>query len=388
MSTTDTQQNTAVSVDDSNPNSNANANTNTNTNENTETPIFQKLNRNRSNLRKRKTSTDANETETNSSDPHQVAIDETMVENPTTTLENPTRNEEEQVNIFKQKKSIPQYKPNPLMFKASDFKEKSLDINFAFNSNKSAVPRGSQDQFATAVNEIDTADDRDATSIQKRNEEYQKQRQKLIKEGKVAAEDNIYRGMNYYDQYIPQGDTSGKIKGAGIMAGPIRASATIRVTSRFDYQPDICKDYKETGYCGFGDACKFMHDRGDYKTGWQLEREWEEEQKIKREKSLGHLMGSDEEDEDGTRKKKEEDDYNLPFACLMCQEHFTIEKKPVVTKCGHYFDYACARKMLAKNGRCHVCAQQTQGIINTATDVIKRLEMVKAQKIANGSDSD
>lgn len=29
------------------------------------------------------------------------------------------------------------------------------------------------------------------------------------------------------------------------------------------------------------DACKFMHDRGDYKTGWQLEREWDEQQKIK-----------------------------------------------------------------------------------------------------------
>jgi hypothetical protein len=26
-----------------------------------------------------------------------------------------------------------------------------------------------------------------------------------------------------------------------------------------------CKDYKETGRCGYGDSCKFMHDRGDYK---------------------------------------------------------------------------------------------------------------------------
>lgn len=26
--------------------------------------------------------------------------------------------------------------------------------------------------------------------------------------------------------------------------------------SRFDYQPDICKDYKETGRCGYGDSCK------------------------------------------------------------------------------------------------------------------------------------
>ena len=31
------------------------------------------------------------------------------------------------------------------------------------------------------------------------------------------------------------------------------------------------------GYCGFGDSCKFLHDRSDYKHGWQLEREWNEQ---------------------------------------------------------------------------------------------------------------
>lgn len=46
----------------------------------------------------------------------------------------------------------------------------------------------------------------------------------------------------------------------------------MRMTVRFDYQPDICKDYKETGFCGYGDACKFVHDRGDYKSGWELDR--------------------------------------------------------------------------------------------------------------------
>ena len=34
--------------------------------------------------------------------------------------------------------------------------------------------------------------------------------------------------------------------------GPIRAPTFLRATTRWDYQPDICKDYKETGYCGFG----------------------------------------------------------------------------------------------------------------------------------------
>ena len=34
--------------------------------------------------------------------------------------------------------------------------------------------------------------------------------------------------------------------------GPLRAPAHLRATVRWDYQPDICKDYKETGMCGFG----------------------------------------------------------------------------------------------------------------------------------------
>jgi len=37
-----------------------------------------------------------------------------------------------------------------------------------------------------------------------------------------------------------------------VRQGPIRAPAHLRATVRWDYQPDICKDYKETGFCGFG----------------------------------------------------------------------------------------------------------------------------------------
>ena len=55
--------------------------------------------------------------------------------------------------------------------------------------------------------------------------------------------------------------------------GPARAPIHYRATSRFDYQPDVCKDFKDTGYCGYGDACKFLHDRSDYKTGWQIEKD-------------------------------------------------------------------------------------------------------------------
>jgi RING finger protein 113A len=73
--------------------------------------------------------------------------------------------------------------------------------------------------------------------------------------------------------------------------GPIRAQTWARAICRFDYQPDICKDYKETGFCGYGDSCKFLHDRGDYKSGWQIEKEYAEKEK-KRQKRLQEGKGA------------------------------------------------------------------------------------------------
>jgi len=72
-----------------------------------------------------------------------------------------------------------------------------------------------------------------------------------------------------------------------IAPGPQKAPSNLRITSMFDYKPDICKDYKETGYCGYGDSCVFLHDRSDYKSGWQIEKEWDEEQLKKQQRLEG-----------------------------------------------------------------------------------------------------
>ena len=90
----------------------------------------------------------------------------------------------------------------------------------------------------------------------------------------ATPSDGAYHGMNNYVDYrqgFRREHTIGNEKSSG-WHGPLRASAFVRTTARFDYQPDVCKDYKETGYCGYGDACKFVHDRSDYKSGWELER--------------------------------------------------------------------------------------------------------------------
>lgn len=53
-------------------------------------------------------------------------------------------------------------------------------------------------------------------------------------------------------------------------------ASTIKTSLTVDYQRDVCKDFLKNGYCGFGDTCKFLHYREEYKkverTG---ELEWE-----------------------------------------------------------------------------------------------------------------
>jgi len=123
------------------------------------------------------------------------------------------------------------------------------------------------DSRATAVSEIETAFDRDNRAIRER---VLKQASEAIKGGEsTSSSSKVYKGINGYIDHkagFRQEHTISREK-AGGAHGPLRASAHIRMTVRFDYQPDICKDYKETGYCGYGDSCRFMHDRGDYKSG-------------------------------------------------------------------------------------------------------------------------
>jgi RING finger protein 113A len=97
--------------------------------------------------------------------------------------------------------------------------------------------------------------------------------QKMWDDGGDIAPDGsrIYRGMKAYKPYTGKSESFDNQVNSG--AGPARAPVHYRAVSRFDYQPDVCKDYKDTGFCGYGDACKFLHDRGDYKTGWQLEKD-------------------------------------------------------------------------------------------------------------------
>lgn len=185
-------------------------------------------------------------------------------------------------------------------------------VTVSYKSTRTSTIDGPRDQGATATVEIDTELDRDAQAIHAKSIE-------INKELDGKADDKIYRGLNNYAQYYKKKDSVlGNASSGMVRHGPIRAPAHLRATVRWDYQPDICKDYKETGFCGFGDSCKFLHDRSDYKHGWQMEQE------------VGSgSRGCDSDDGDDAKYEIHSDDEDLPFKCFICRESFV---DPIITK--------------------------------------------------------
>lgn len=237
-------------------------------------------------------------------------------------------------------------------------------------------------------------------------------------------EPNIYRGKGAYKPVMNvKKDSIAASKYTGLY-GPVRASATnVRTTLRIDYQPDICKDYKETGYCGFGDTCKFLHDRSDYKSGWQLEKEWEEEQAKKRlkmqkkldrwhKKMQSNSKGDNDEEEDDSEDLEDSDSscsdsddsessescceevdekvkklfkfkakgLKIPFCCLSCKKLWKTDMNPVVTSCGHYFCERCIIEAYSTDMKCPKCKVVQDGIMNKASAVEKLLESMNTSE--------
>jgi RING finger protein 113A len=162
------------------------------------------------------------------------------------------------------------------------------------------------------------------------------------------------------------------------LAGPIKASAFVRTTCRFDYQPDICKDYKDTGFCGFGDTCIYLHDRGDTLTGWQLEQQWEEQRKKDLQKREMDAFATEGKTPDEVKPLVNTDD-GLPFACHLCREAF---KEPVVTSCGHYFCEACimSHTRQSEKGTCPICNKDTHGVFNQPTKLLMKKRRLLGSK--------
>jgi RING finger protein 113A len=174
-----------------------------------------------------------------------------------------------------------------------------------------------------------------------------------------------------------------KRKAPGTM-GPVKAPTNVRMVTVTDYAPDVCKDYKQTGFCGFGDGCKFLHAREDYKQGWALDKEWESVTKGSKKAMKGTIVASasnrngenaakDEAEDEKEAKELEK----IPFKCVICKDDY---KDPIVTRCNHYFCERCAIGRYKKNANCAQCGNGTNGVFNVARNLKKILEKKLARE--------
>ena len=157
---------------------------------------------------------------------------------------------------------------------------------------------------------------------------------------KGSIPEGIYRGLNSYPVYAEKTDSdinAYKITGS---LGQVKASEDIKSSCRFDYAYGLCKDWREAGYCGYGDNCIFVHDRSEFKTSKQLEKEWEEQL---------------------NQKNTPQPQPKSTSVCGICQKE---PSSPVLTRCHHLFCYHCALNNYSKSNKCYTCSKDTSGIFN------------------------
>ncbi|KXL49967.1 hypothetical protein M433DRAFT_151600 [Acidomyces richmondensis BFW] len=208
---------------------------------------------------------------------------------------------------------------------------------------------------------IENEDIKHTEQIEKRSSAFEADRSTTI-----AANEDATKTSNWY---------STGAKPDGKQVGPVKAPTNVRMITVTDFAPDVCKDYKQTGFCGFGDSCKFLHAREDYKQGWQLDKEWEKAGKSK-DKAANSKSG-----EVDYRDNEDKMLEHIPFKCIICREDY---KRPVSTRCGHYFCEKCAmtRYMKEKKKQCANCGADTGGTFNVARKLSEILEKKKAREIA------
>ena len=180
--------------------------------------------------------------------------------------------------------------------------------------------------------------------------------------------DGTYKGLANQTSFIQKNPDAPQKA-----VGPVKAPTNIRTITVTDFAPDVCKDYKQTGHCGFGDGCIFLHSREDYKQGWQLDKDWENVTKGK--KNLGGTVvasaNRDAAAAEGDGAEEEAFLKKIPFACIICKGTY---KAPIVTRCGHYFCEPCALKRYRRDPSCAACGAGTNGVFNSAKRLNKLLE--------------
>eukprot|EP00127_Corallochytrium_limacisporum_P003967 Clim_evm16s156 gene=Clim_evmTU16s156 len=156
---------------------------------------------------------------------------------------------------------------------------------------------------------------------------------------------NEYRGQRAYVTFGSEGPKTAKRSAQ-------QENSTLRRMEFVDQQKIICKDFKETGFCGFGDTCQFLHDRTDLSKGMSIDRNWDVTSRTRAKTISGEMDVA-------------------PSVCPLCRRSFL---RPVVTACQHYFCEGCIIKRATESSRnavCPVCKKSLNLVFNDASKVIK-----------------
>lgn len=171
--------------------------------------------------------------------------------------------------------------------------------------------------------------------------------------------------------------------------GPVRSLNTIKHTNTIDYNPSRCKDFFEAGYCVFGNSCIFVHDRNDYKFGWEEERDWDQKQKRKMDRRQRRLEAAEEgrDDDVSMSTDDEEIDANeepakyghIDAKCLICGGQYV---NPTLLDCGHIFCSGCAQKQYISTAKCFKCSKKNQGIFNSGAKILEKAKAERDERAA------
>ncbi|KAL2209519.1 hypothetical protein CC79DRAFT_1341684 [Sarocladium strictum] len=197
----------------------------------------------------------------------------------------------------------------------------------------------------------------------------------------AQAGDGLYRGLANQTSFIQKNPDA-----PNRSVGPVKAPTNIRTITVMDFAPDVCKDYKKTGFCGFGDNCKYLHDRAVVQQGWQMDKEWEKVHKGKTNLGGTVVASADRSKNDEADGNDEEEKMleKIPFKCIICEQSY---REPVVTKCGHYFCEPCALKRYRKDPTCAACGAGTMGVFNSAKRLKKLLDRKREREAKRRQDA-
>lgn len=272
-----------------------------------------------------------------------------------------------QKEMFKRRKKKDKKKKKSLNLdgieaEKTDIEGKSTDqtVNLGKRENPAANPKNILNSSSNTLSTI-----------------YKKTVQNNTEAQKTTASEVIQeelKKMKFQDQ---QNRKTAMVKRKGVF-GPVKQLNASQHSNGIDYNPSRCKDYYETGYCVFGNSCIFIHDRSDYKSGWELDRDWDMLQRKKEERRRKKLMkrdgDSDSDDDDESSEELEEYADEMVYShidevCLLCGEDYRM---PSLLQCGHIFCDKCALTHYSSDKSCFKCGKLTNGIFNDGTKLVKK----------------